>query len=193
EGWRIAEGVPGRLAEGMSGCLQLLARGAVVVPGLRKLILGIAGLGEPGPAVGEQPGNDRPWHAEPLLAVIGDDLEEVPMAALGFADLLGHIADIDNAVGVKLRPIAEPKDDIRPRAGLNRRGNPRLDIIGVDALDIELNTKIFLALRGDLAAQQLVGGRDEIVPAQPMEGRLLRVSRSPPRRQEARDPAGLRR
>ncbi len=115
------------------------------------------------------------------------------MAALRLADLLGHIADIDDAVGIKLRPIAEPEDDVRAGAGLHRRGNPRLDIVGVDALDIELDAEILLALRGDLGLQQLIGSGNKVIPAQPMQSRLLGVSRCPACRQNAGDPGGLRR
>src|SRR5439155_10296559 len=43
----IAESVASGLAEGMAGGFELLPSGAVVVPGLRELVLGIAGLGEP--------------------------------------------------------------------------------------------------------------------------------------------------
>src|SRR5207302_7049316 len=57
----------------------------------------------------------------------------------------------------------------------------------------ELDAQMLLALRRDLAAQQLVGGRHEIVPAQPVQRRLLGISRCPARGQDRGDPAGLRR
>src|SRR6266496_3684334 len=116
----IAEGMARGLPERMPGRLQFLAGGAIVVPGLRELAVAVADLGEPRFAVGEQPGDDRPRYAEPFLAVVAGNLEEIPMAALLLADLLNDVADIDDAVAIKLRPVAQREDHVRPRAGLDR-------------------------------------------------------------------------
>src|SRR5438552_1343543 len=122
----MTRGLPQR----MPGRLQFLAGGAVLVPGLGKLAVAVADFGEPGFAVGEEARDDRPRYAEPFLAVVAGDLEEIPMASLLLSDVLDHVADIDDAVGVKLRPVAQREDHVRPRAGLDRRGDPRLQIVG---------------------------------------------------------------
>ncbi len=47
-----------------------------------------------------------------LLADFGDDLGYLVIAALRLADLLGDVADVGDAVGVKLRPVVEAHDDV---------------------------------------------------------------------------------
>ncbi len=44
---------------------------------------------------------------------------------------------------------------------------------------------VFLALLGDLAAQELIGDRHEIDEFKPMQGRPLRVGRRPPGSEDA--------
>src|SRR5262249_43570226 len=96
-------------------------------------------------------------------------------AALRFADLVGDVADVDNALAVKLCPVIKDANDIGARARLNGRGDTSLDVVAVDGLDVELHAERFLALCSNLSSKQLVGSRNEVVPAQPMERRDLSV------------------
>src|SRR5262249_23109192 len=101
---RIAESMAEGLAIRAPLGLELLAHGAVLVPSVGKLTVAVAHLVEPRLPVREQPTADAPRDADPFLAIIGDDLRDLVIAALCVADLLSDVADIDNAAGVKLRP-----------------------------------------------------------------------------------------
>src|SRR5207249_8148663 len=63
---RVAEGMPGGLAEWPALGLHFLAGVAVFVPGSRELAVLVADLFEPGLAVGDKPAADRPRHADPF-------------------------------------------------------------------------------------------------------------------------------
>ena len=108
------------------------------------------------------------------------------IAALRLADLLGDVADVDDAVGVELRPIADRHQDVGAGFRLDRRSDARLDAVTVDGFDLELDAERLLGFVGDLAAQQLVGNRHEVDEFEPMQGRPLRVSRRPAGGQNAR-------
>src|SRR5262249_38254847 len=82
EGRRVAEGVAERLTDRMSGGLELLAGGPVLLPGLRELAVGIADLGEPRLAVGDERAEDAPRQRHPFLAVVGDGAGFLVVAAL---------------------------------------------------------------------------------------------------------------
>src|SRR5207237_7246830 len=127
----VAEGVSGSLAVRMSGAFQFLAGGAVLVPSRGEFAIE-ADLGKPRFAIGDEPAPDAPGYANPLVADRGDLPRDVVIAALRFADLVRHIARIREAVGVKLRPIPDRHEDVRPGAGLDGGGDPRLSVVGVD-------------------------------------------------------------
>ena len=85
-----------------------------------------------------------------LLPTVRDHLADVVIAALRLADLLGDVADIGEALGIELRPVVERHDDVGAGAGLDRRGDARLDVVGVDGLDLELDAERLLAFLRDL-------------------------------------------
>src|SRR5262249_19099784 len=97
---RVAEGVTERLPHRAALSLKLLARRAVLVPVFRKLCLAVTKLGPPRFPICEQPATDAPRHANPFLAVMRHVLRDLVIAALRATDRLGHVADIDDAVGV---------------------------------------------------------------------------------------------
>src|SRR5579883_731347 len=121
-----------------------------------------------------------------LVPGVGEDVVE---AALLLADLLGQLADVGEAGGVKLRPVVERHDDVRAGPRLDRRGDACLDVVAVDGFEIELDAERLLALLGDLALEQLVGSRHEIGPAHPMNRRTLGEGRRAAARQDRRDAA----
>ena len=109
------------------------------------------------------------------------------------ADLLGDVADIDNTAGVKLRPVIDHENDVGPGAGLYCRGDPRLNVVGVDRLEGELDAERFVGLRQEFLAQKRVGGGHEIVDAQPVQRRALRKRRRTARGEDTRDFADFHR
>src|SRR5262249_20270928 len=188
EGRRIAEGMAERLADRAAHGLELLARFAQRLPGLRKLAVRISELLEPGFAVGDLQPDDAPRHRDPALAVVSHDLRGLVEAALRLAERLGDVAHVGETLAVELRPIVEHADDVRPGARLNRGGDARLNVVGVDRLDRELHAERLLALRRDLALEQLVRGGAEIRPGQPMDARRLRAGGRAARGENARHP-----
>jgi hypothetical protein len=91
-----------------------------------------------------------------------------------------------------MRVVVEEHDEVGAGAGLDGGGDARLKVVAVDRLEIDLDPEGLLRLRQDLAAKELVGGGDEIVPAQPMNGRRLRVGRRPAGGQDRGEAAGVR-
>ena len=57
---------------------------------------------------------------------------------------------------------------------MNGRGHARLQVVAVHGLEIDLDSELFLGGRQQLLAQQLIGSRHEVVPAQPVYRRALR-------------------
>ncbi len=87
-----------------------------------------------------------------LLAVGADDLADVVDSRRRALPIsLGDVADVGKALGVELRPVVEPQNDVGAGAGLNRRGDARLDVVGVDRLDGQLDAEVLLALLDDRA------------------------------------------
>ncbi len=168
--------------------LELLAGFAQRLPRLRELAAGIAHFLEPGFPVGDLQADDAPGHGDPALAVIRHGFRGFVEAALRLAELLGNVGHIRKTFPVELRPIVQRTDDIRTRSRLNRGGDPRLDIVGVDGLDGELHAQRLLALGRHLSLEQLVGGGHEVVPAQPVDARCLGIGRSAARGENARHP-----
>src|SRR5438270_5159589 len=112
EGGRITEGVTQRLADGPSLCLQLLAGLAILFPRLGKFSIRVADLGKPGLSVCDLQPDDAPRHCNPLLAVIGDSAGCFVEAALALAEFLSDVAEVYDALAVKLPPIVEDADDV---------------------------------------------------------------------------------
>src|SRR6516165_3170983 len=129
------------LAERMALCLQLLARRPVLVPRLRKLACAVADGFEPRFAIDKQTANDAPRYTDPLIARRGHYARHLVVAALRFADFRRHIAHIDQALDIELRPVVESTDDVGASSRLDCRGGARLQIVGVDRLDIELDAE----------------------------------------------------
>jgi hypothetical protein len=61
-------------------------------------------------------------------------------------------------------------DQVRSGAGLDRRCDARLQFVAVDRFEIDLEAKRLFGLGQQLAAQQRIGGRNEIAEPQPMDG-----------------------
>ena len=152
--------MPRGLADRMSLGFQLLAGIAELLPVLREFL--VADFGEPGFAIGDKPAANAPRHADPFVADRGDLTRDVVIAALFLADLFRDVAGIGKAVGVKLRPVADRHDNIGSGTGLDRRGDARLNVVGVDCFEVQLEAERLLAFLGDLALQQLIRGRHEI-------------------------------
>jgi hypothetical protein len=68
----------------------------------------------------------NPIHFLPSLATGLGGLME---AALGCADLLDDIAEADEAIGIKLTPVAEDAHDVRPGRRLDGGRDARLDVV----------------------------------------------------------------
>ncbi len=186
EGDAVAERVGQGLADRVALGLELLAGGAVLVPGLGEL--GHADLVEPRFAIGQERADDHPRQPQP--AVLGVGLAHFVIAALLAADLLGEVAEVDDALGVEMRPVVERHDDVGPGGRLDRRRDARLDVVGVDGLEPDLGAERLLGLGHQGLAQQLVRCRDEIAPAQPVQLGPLGKGRGPPGRQDAGQTAG---
>jgi len=115
------------------------------------------------------------------------------VATLGAADLLCHVTDIGEAFSVELRPVAERHDDVRSGSRLDRRGNARLQVVGVDGFDLERDAGRLLAFLRDLAFEQHVRSRYEIRPAKPVDGGPLRECRRSSGGQDGSEATSLRR
>src|ERR1700721_2012560 len=100
-----------RLAIGVAGLLQLLAGGAVLVPGRRELAVE-PDLGEPGLTIGDEPAADAVGHDDPLAAHRPDDLADVVEPALRLADLVGDVTHVDRALAVELGPVVEQVENV---------------------------------------------------------------------------------
>src|SRR5262245_34812641 len=169
-------------------CLELLAGVTVFLPGLREFAIGIADFGEPRLPIGDLQADNAPGQGDPFPSVIGDRLRGFIKAALRLTNLICDVADVHKALAVKLRPVVEDADNVGARARLNGRGDTSLDVVSVDGLDVELHAERFLALCSNLPSKQLVGSRNEVVPAQPMERRDLSVRGSATGSENARHP-----
>jgi hypothetical protein len=106
---------------------------------------------------------------------------------LRFADLLCDIADVDDTVGVELRPVADRHQDVWTRTRLNRRSDARLDAVTIDGLDLELYAEGLLTLGAEFSFQKLIGDRHEIDKFQPMDRRALGKGRCPPGGEDSSD------
>src|SRR3954453_20153330 len=91
-------------------------------------------------------------------------------------DSFGNVADIGDAPGVELRPVAGRPNDVGASPRLDRGGDARLDVVGVDHLESELDAERLFAFEQDLRLEQLVGGRHKIGPAKIVDGAGLRKS-----------------
>src|SRR5207244_13354234 len=117
------------------------------VPGSRKLAVLVADLLEPGFAVGDQPAANRPGHADPFAVNIIDDPRQVVIAALFLADRLRDVGDVGEALDVEPRPVVDDHDDVGAGAGLYRRGDARLDVVGIDGYEAGLAAEVGLGFR----------------------------------------------
>src|SRR5215831_16569041 len=179
---RIAEAVTQRLADGLALGLELLADLAVFLPGLGEFL--DAELVEPRTTVGDGVAAAPVRHGEPLAADLGARVEDVVVAALRLADRLGHVGDVDEGVGVELRPVPQHLDDVGAGARLDGGGDARLQVVGVDELERDLGSQRLRRLRG-LAPQLDVGLGDEVDPPDDVELGALRERGSATRRQDA--------
>src|SRR5262245_38517246 len=114
EGRRVAEGVAEGLADGLAVGLQLLAGLAPRVLRLREL--GEADLRVPRPAVGDRVATRCMGNGQPSTTHVAGSVEGVVEAALALADGVGHVGDIDEAVGVEMRPVPKHLEDVRAGA-----------------------------------------------------------------------------
>src|SRR5215469_7605296 len=156
EAGRVAERVAEGLAKGMTRGFELLAGLAVFLPGFRKFSFGVADLIKPRRAIGQQPAPDRPGDPDPLAVDIIDELGDIVVTTLRLADLLSDISDIGDAGFVEPRPIIDDHDHVGTIARLDRGGDPRLNVVGVDHLDIELDAECLFAFGDDFIPQHLI-------------------------------------
>src|SRR5262249_38693194 len=101
------------------------------------------------------------------------------------ADLARHVAHVGDALVVELRPVVEYVDDVGAGARLNARGDPRLHVVTIDGLEVDLQAESLLGLRQQLLAQEGIRSRYKIVDAQPMKRGALGESRRPRCSQDA--------
>jgi hypothetical protein len=80
-------------------------------------------------------------------------------------------------------------DDVRPAARLDRRGDARLQVVGVDSLERDLDLRLLLVL-GDLTSHLHVALGNEVHPLQQVDLRALGERRRPPGRQDPLDSGG---
>ena len=87
-----------------------------------------------------------------------------------------EIADVQEPVLVEVRPVVQHMDDVGAALRLDRCGDPRLQVVGVDEFELHLRAEQFRRV-GRLLLQLDVAGRDEIDPAQDVQPRALRERR----------------
>src|SRR5438270_6057228 len=116
--------------------LQLLPAVPPLLPARRVFLRPVSDFVPPRSTVDNLQTDDRVRDSEPFLAVIGDRLCGLVEAALRLADLLADIADIDDAVGIELRPIVDRADDLGAGSGGYGRGHARLDRQPVHAFEV---------------------------------------------------------
>ena len=109
-----------------------------------------------------------------FLPSVGVRLAQIVVAAFGLAHAAREVGHVDDALRVDLRVVVEQHDDVGTRARLDRRGDARLQVVAVHGLEIDLDAQRLLGGGQQLLAQQLIGSRHEVVPAQPVHGRALR-------------------
>src|ERR1700736_4952244 len=168
---RIAERMADSLAKRTALCLQLLAGGVGGVPRLGKFR--DPDLFEPGLAVRVHGTDDSPRHRVEFLAVAGNGARVFVEPAFLARDLLGEIAEVDHALRVEGRLVVKDHNEIGTTSRLNRRGHARLQVVTVHRLEIDLDPERLLGFGQQLLAQQLIGSRHEVVPAQPVYRRAL--------------------
>ena len=187
EGRRIAESVAERLADRPALGFELLAGVAVLLPGFRKLV--VADVLEPGLAVGDLGADHRPRHRDVFLAVVGVAAGELVVGALRLGDGFGDVAHVGDARRVELRMVVVQHHDVGAGAGLDRRGDARLQVVGVDGFEVDLDAERLGSFGQDRLAKQLVRGRNEVVPADPVHGARLREDRRLVRRENSGEAA----
>jgi hypothetical protein len=89
--------------------------------------------------------------------------------------------------------VVEQHEDVGTGPRLDCRRDSRLQVVAVDRLQVDLDAERLLALGDQLLAQELIGRGDEVVPAQPIQGRALSIGGRPAGRQDGGHAAGLRR
>src|SRR6266446_6039119 len=128
EGGGVAEGV----AEGLPvGLALLLEHGEELVgllPGLG--ILAGARLLEPRLPVGHRVADDRVGNREPLAADLAGGRIDLVEAAFGLSDVARHIAHIHDRILIEVGPVVLEVEDVGARAGLDGRGDARLQVVG---------------------------------------------------------------
>ena len=171
EGRRVAEGVAERLTDRPARGFELLANLAILLPGVGEGRR--ADLVEPRFSVGDHGADDSPWQGDPLLAVGRVRFAQIVVAVFGLAHTACEVGQVDDALRIDLRVVVEEHDDVGTCARLNRRGDTRLQVVAIHGLEIDLDSQRLLGGRQQLLAQQLIGSRHEVVPAQPVYGRAL--------------------
>jgi hypothetical protein len=101
----------------------------------------------------------------------------------------GEVGDVGQAARVEMRPVVQHHDDVRAGSGLDRGGDARLQVVGVDGLERDLDLRLLLVL-GDLASDLDVALGDEVHPLQQVDLRALGEGRRPAGAQDAFEPGG---
>ena len=174
EGRRVAEGVAEGLPVGLALLLEDGEDLAGLVPGLG--IAAGAGLLEPRLPIGDRVADDRVRHREPLAVDLAGGRPHVVEATFGLGQIGGDVAHVHDRVLVEVRPVVLEVEDVGARAGLDGRGDARLQVVGVDGLQRDLGSERLGGL-GHLALQLDVRLRNEVDPAHPVQLRSLGVGR----------------
>jgi hypothetical protein len=122
---------------------------------------------------------------------VGVGAGQLVILALRLGNRLGYVADVGAARRVELRVVVVEHHDVGAGAGLDRRGDARLQIVGVDRLEVDLQAEGLGSFRQDRLAQQLVRGRNEVVPSDPVHRALLGEHRGLVRSQDAGETARI--
>src|SRR5262249_60762222 len=124
------------------------------------------GIPAPTPPTPRRAGGDGPRDEErgpPEPAPAGEGVDPgvvVPAALLG-ADRLGHVAHVGQRALVEVGVVVGDDDDIGAAAALDGRGDPRLDVVLVDPLDLDLDAGLLGELRRLLVEEDV--GRLHVV------------------------------
>ena len=80
-----------------------------------------------------------------LLAVVGVRLDKRIVRALGLGELADQVRHIHHACRVELRVVVVEHDEVGSRPGLDGGRDARLQVVGVDGLEVDLDAERLLA------------------------------------------------
>jgi hypothetical protein len=179
------------VAEGLADRTALLLERGPDLPVLVERLGRLQGahLREPRLAVGGEDAAGAVGQREALAAHLGRHLAVRVVAALILGLPVAQVRDVDEGVGVEVRPVVEHQDQVRPRPRLDRGGDAGLEVVGVDGLERDLDFRL-LRVVGDLASHLDVALRNEVHPLQQVDLGGLREDGRATRRENAFEAGG---